>query len=346
MQYSKLGNSDLDVSRLCLGTMNWGERNSQAEAHEQLDYAVAAGINLIDTAELYPVPSRAETYGRTEEYIGTWLAKRKNRSKVIIATKVAGRGDWIPWIRGGRARLNRANIEAALDASLRRLQSDYVDLYQTHWPERKSNYFGKLGYAPATEDDAVPLEDTLCVLHDLARAGKVRHVGFCNETAWGVMKSLEIARRLSLPRVVTVQNPYSLLNRTFEIGLAEVAHREQVGLMAYSPLGFGVLSGKYVNNARPEGARLTMFGQFKRYLTPEGQAATREYLELARKHGLDPAQMALAFVNTQPFVTTTLIGATRMEQLRANIASIDAELSPEALAEIEAVHTRYPNPCP
>ena len=346
MRYSRLGNTDLQVSRICLGTMNWGEQNSETEAHEQLDYALSAGVNFIDTAELYPVPPKAETSGRTEEYIGTWLKKRKNRDKVVLATKICASAEWIPWVRGGKVRLDRANIVTAVDASLKRLQTDHIDLYQLHWPERQSNYFGKLGYTPQPDDDAIPLEETLSVLNDLVRAGNVRHIGVCNETPWGVMKCLEIAQRLQFPRIVTVQNPYSLLNRTFEIGLAEIAHREHVGLMAYSPLGFGVLTGKYLEQTKPEGARLTLFGQFKRYLTPEGQAATKEYVELACTHGLDPAQTALVFVNSRPFLTSTIVGATRMEQLRANIASIELELPPEVLAGIEAIHTRYPNPCP
>jgi aryl-alcohol dehydrogenase-like predicted oxidoreductase len=346
MKYSPLANTGIEVSRICLGTMNWGEQNSEAEAHEQLDYAISTGVNFIDTAELYPVPPRRDTCGRTEECIGTWLEARRNRSSVILATKVCARADWLPWIRRGNTRLDRANITAALNASLRRLRTDYIDLYQLHWPDRKTNYFGKLGYTPEDDGDTVPLEDTLCVLRDFVRVGKVRHTGVCNETPWGVMKCLGIAERLGLARPVTVQNPYSLLNRIFEIGLAEIAQREHVGLLAYSPLAFGVLTGKYVGGARPPGARLTLFDRFQRYLTPQGLAATEAYVALARQHGLDPAQMALAFVHSRPFLTSTIIGATTMEQLQANIASIDMELSADLLAEIEAVHTRYPNPCP
>ncbi len=346
MKYAPLGDTGIKVSRLCLGTMNFGEQNTEAEAREQLDYALAQGINFIDTAELYPVAPRAETCGRTEEFIGRWLKGRGDRDKIVLATKVVGRSTWLPWIREGRARLNRANIEAALNGSLKHLQTDYVDLYLLHWPDRKTNFFGRLGYTPEDDSDATPLEETLSVLGDCVKSGKVRHIGVCNDTPWGVMKLLEIAGRTGGPRLVTVQNPYNLLNRTFEIGLAEVAHREKVGLMAYSPLGFGVLSGKYIGGARPAGARLTLFDQFKRYLTPAGLAATEAYAALAKKYDLTLAQMAIAYVNSRPFLTSTIIGATKMEQLKANVATIDMTLPAELLNEIEAVHTRHPNPCP
>jgi aryl-alcohol dehydrogenase-like predicted oxidoreductase len=346
MKYTALADTGLEVSRICLGTMNWGEQNTEAQAHAQLDLALAHGVNFIDTAELYPVPTRAETCGRTEEYIGRWLRARKNRDKVVLATKICGQADWVPWIRGSKLRLDRSNIQQAIDGSLKRLKTDYIDLYQLHWPDRKANYFGKLGYTPEDDGNAVPIEDTLCVLRDFVRNGKIRHVGVCNETPWGVMKALAAAERLGLPRLVSIQNPYSLPNRSFEIGLAEIADRERVGLLAYSPLGFGVLTGKYVGGDRPEGARLTLFDRFKRYLTPAGEAATTAYVELARRIGLTPAQMALAFVHGRSFVTSTLVGATSNEQLAANLASIDIELGAEALAEIEAIHQRHPNPCP
>ncbi|MCG3201574.1 MAG: Protein tas [Gammaproteobacteria bacterium] len=346
MKLTRLGGTDLQVSRICLGTMNWGEQNSESEAQAQLDYAVGQGINFIDTAELYPVPQRAETYGRTEEIIGRWLRARRNREQVVLATKICGRADWVPWIRGSRRRLDRANIQKAVDCSLKRLKTDYIDLYQLHWPDRDTNYFGKLGYTPGDDGEAVPIEETLCVLRDFVRIGKIRHVGVCNETPWGVMTALAAAARLGLPRLESIQNPYSLLNRTFEIGLAEIAHREQVGLLAYSPLGFGVLSGKYTGGTRPAGARLTLFDRFRRYLTPAGEAATLAYVALARRHGMEPAQLALAFVNSRPFLTSTIIGASRVEQLADNIASIDRTLSAEVLAEIEGIHQRHPNPCP
>lgn len=346
MKFTRLGGTDLQVSRICLGTMNWGEQNSEAEAQAQLDYAVGQGVNFIDTAELYPVPQRAETCGRTEEIIGRWLRARRNREQIVLATKICGRADWVPWIRGSRLRLDRANIQKAVDGSLKRLKTDYIDLYQLHWPDRASNYFGRLGYTPGDDGEAVPIEETLCVLRDFVRIGKVRHIGVCNETPWGVMTALTAAERLGLPRLGSIQNPYSLLNRTFEIGLAEIAHREQVGLLAYSPLGFGVLSGKYTGGTRPAGARLTLFDHFRRYLTPEGEAATLAYVALARRHGMEPAQLALAFVNSRPFLTSTIIGASRVDQLAENIASIDRTLSAEILAEIEGIHQRHPNPCP
>jgi aryl-alcohol dehydrogenase-like predicted oxidoreductase len=350
MHYSRLGRTDVKVSRICLGTMTWGEQNSEREAHAQLDLALAAGINFIDTAEMYPVPPKAETYGRTEQYIGSWLKARGQRDRVIIATKVMGCSDDLTYVRGGNTRLTRANIEAALDASLKRLQTDYIDLYQLHWPDRRTNTFGKLGYKHDPDDEPVPIEESLAALADLVKAGKVRHIGVSNETPWGVAQFLRLAgtrgQRSDWPRIVSIQNPYNLLNRSFEIGLAEFAHREDVGLLAYSPLGFGVLTGKYLDGARPDAARLTLFTRFRRYTGEPGQQATRAYVELARRHGLTPAQMALAYVNTRPFLTSTIIGATTLEQLRDNIASIDLTLSDEVLAGIEAIHAANSNPCP
>ena len=346
MQFRTLGKTDLEVSAICLGTMNWGEQNSEAEAHAQLDCAIAAGVNFIDTAELYPVPPRAETQGRTEAYLGNWLKTRRDRDRLVIATKVCGRADWIPQIRDGKARLDRPNIGTALDASLRRLQTDYVDLYQLHWPDRRSNYFGKLGYLPEDDSDATPLAETLAALADCVKAGKIRHVGVCNETPWGVMKLLAIAEAAGLPRIVSVQNPYNLLNRTFEIGLAEIAHREQVGLLAYSPLGFGVLSGKYLAGHRPEGARLTLFPDYKRYKTRESGPAIEKYVSLAQGAGMQPIQMALAYVNSRPFVTSTIIGATTMDQLKMNLASVNIALPKDIIKGIEKIHVQHPNPCP
>jgi aryl-alcohol dehydrogenase-like predicted oxidoreductase len=346
MQYRPLGRTDIKVSLLCLGTMTWGEQNSEAEGHAQLDYAVAAGINFIDTAELYPVPPRAETQGRTEAILGTWLKKRKDRDRLIIATKICAAADWIPYMRGGTARLDRRNIESALNDSLKRLQTDYIDLYQMHWPERDTNFFGKLGYYHAPEKDGVPIEETLGVLGDMVQAGKIRHIGVCNETPWGLAEYLRISVQQGLPRIVTIQNPYSLLNRTFEIGAAEFAHRENVGLLAYSPLGFGVLTGKYLNGARPDQARLTLFSRFQRYINDPGIRCTERYVALARDHGLEPAQMALAFVHSRPFLTSTIIGATSMEQLQTNIDSASITLSKDLLRAIEDIHTAQPNPCP
>ena len=346
MELRPLGRSDIRVSALCLGTMTFGEQNSEAEAHAQLDRALAAGINFIDTAEMYPVPPRAETIGRTEAYIGTWLASRGCRDRVVLASKVAGPGAWLPHLRGGKSRLDRANIVTALDGSLKRLRTDWIDLYQLHWPDRETNYFGKLGYSPVEDAHSVPLLETLEVLADQVRAGKIRQIGVSNETPWGLMRFLALAQQHGLPRMVSIQNPYSLLNRTFEVGLAEVAIREDCGLLAYSPLGFGVLSGKYLDGARPAGARVTLFERFNRYSNPEAERATAEYVALARSHGLDPAQMALAWVTSRPFVTSNIIGATTPEQLETNLASADLTLSDEVIAQIEAIHTRQPNPAP
>lgn len=345
MKYRPLGDTALEVSVICLGTMTWGEQNTEAEALAQLDFALSRGVNFIDTAELYPVPGRAETYAGTEAMIGNWLARRGKRDDIVLASKIAGPGEWVAHIRAGHTRFDRRHIEAALDASLKRLRTDYLDLYQLHWPERPANFFGRLGYTETEPAPFTPIEETLEVLDGLVRAGKVRHIGLSNETPWGVMKFLETARSRELPRVVSVQNPYSLLNRSFEVGLAEVALRERTGLLAYSPLGFGTLSGKYLD-ARPDGARLTVFPTYDRYSNPQAERAVRDYVALARRHGLDPAQMALAFVHSRPFTTATIVGATTLDQLRANIESIDIELPDEVIAGIEAIHTAQPNPAP
>ena len=345
MQYSPLGNTDIQVSRICLGTMTWGEQNTEAEAHEQLDYAVAQGINFIDTAEMYPVPPKADTYGITEEYMGNWLATQQ-RDKLIIASKFAAQANWIPWIRGGNAAASLQQITQALDATLQRLQTDYIDLYQIHWPERATNYFGQLGYTPSERDDGVPIAETLQALGSLVASGKVRYLGISNETPWGVAEYLQVAAEHNLPRIVSIQNPYNLLNRTFEVGLAEFAHREQVGLLAYSPLGFGVLSGKYLGGQDPAGARLVRYSHFKRYQSARGIRCTEHYVKLAQEYGLDAAQMALAYVNSRSFLTSNIIGATTMEQLRSNIASIDIKLDSELMKSIDAFHEQDPNPCP
>jgi aryl-alcohol dehydrogenase-like predicted oxidoreductase len=344
MKYSLLSN--LKVSSICLGTMTWGEQNTEAQAHEQLDYALSQGINFIDTAEMYSVPPRAETYGLTETYIGTWLKKRSDRDKIILATKVAGPGKIANHVRGG-PRLNRENIRKAIEDSLQRLQTDYIDLYQVHWPDRSTNFFGQLGYTHNEDEESTPIEETLAALGELVKEGKIRYVGVSNETPWGVMTYLKLAELHNLPRIVTIQNPYNLLNRTYEVGLAEISHREQVGLLAYSPLAFGVLSGKYLGGARPAGARITLFERFDRYTKNEyAIKATEAYVQLAQKHGLDPAQMALAYVNSRSFLTSNIIGATTMAQLKADIASIDLELDDDVLEAIEAIHQQHPNPCP
>ena len=293
---------------------------------------------------MYPVPPKAETQGRTEEILGHWLAKQPDRSRWIVASKVTGRSD-MDWIRGG-PRLSAKQISAALEASLRRLQTDYIDLYQVHWPERSTNYFGKLGYLPADDQDAISIETTLAVLADLQQAGKIRHIGISNETPWGLAEYLRLARELGLPTVVSIQNPYNLLNRSYEVGLAEFAHRERVGLLAYSPMAFGVLSGKYQGGAKPAGARLTLYSRFARYSSAQAQTATGEYLALAQAHGLDPAQMALAYVSSRPFVTSNIIGATTLAQLQSNLDSAGLQLADAVLAGIEQIHQRLPNPCP
>jgi aryl-alcohol dehydrogenase-like predicted oxidoreductase len=347
MQYRKLGNTTIDVSVICLGTMTWGEQNTQAEAFEQMDYALAHGVNFFDTAELYSIPPKAETYGRTEEIIGNWLRKTGNRDRGILTSKIAGPGPgWVDHIRNGRTRFNRDHLQAALEGSLKRLQTDCIDLYQLHWPERDTNFFGQLGFTPGESDDFTPVAETLEALNDFVQAGKIRHIGLSNETPWGIMRFLQAAEEMGLPRVVSVQNPYSLLNRSYEVGAAEVSWREHCGLLAYSPLGFGVLSGKYLNGARPAGARLTLFADYTRYSSPAAERATVDYVALARQHGLDCAQMALAFVNSRRFLTSTIIGATSMAQLRSNIGSIELELSAEVLDGIQAIHDAHPNPSP
>jgi len=345
LQYNKLPNTDLNVSRICLGTMTWGEQNSEAEAHAQMDYALAQGVNFLDAAEMYPVPPVPATQGLTEQYIGTWLKRRSNRDKVIIASKVSGRSENLAYLRPGTVCLDRRNVVQALDASLRRLQTDYIDLYQVHWPDRSTNFFGQLGYTHSDEP-SIAIEETLQTLDEQVKAGKIRYVGVSNETPWGLMRYLHAAETQELPRVVTIQNPYNLLNRTFEIGLAEISHRENVGLLAYSPLAFGVLSGKYLDDRKPRQARLTLFKRFVRYQTDEAQTPIRDYVKLAREYGLDPSQMALAYVNSRSFLSANIIGATTLEQLASNIASIDLELPDTVLEQIETIHRRQPNPCP
>lgn len=346
MKYNKLGRTEIEVSHICLGTMTWGEQNTEAEAHQQLDYAVDAGINFFDTAEMYPVPPKAETQGLTESYIGSWLAKRQDRDKLIIASKVCGHESFVDYMREGEVKLDKRNIHQALEASLKRLQTDYLDLYQIHWPDRDTNYFGRLNYYHAPEKDKIPIAETLDVLNGLVKEGKIRTVGISNETPWGCAEYLRLANEQGLPRIVSIQNPYNLLNRTFEIGLSEFTHREQTGLLAYSPLAFGVLSGKFLNGARPAGTRLVLWDRFSRYTNPQADAATAAYVSLAQENGLDPAQMALAFVNSRPFLTSNIIGATSMEQLKSNIESIDIKLSKDIIRAIESIHEKIPNPAP
>ncbi len=344
MQFSELGDTGVKVSKICLGTMTFGEQNTEQEAHAQLEYAVSRGVNFIDTAEMYPVPPKENTQGLTEQYIGSWLTKSGLRKQVILATKVAGPG-MMPYLRNG-PQLTPEHINAALEASLRRLQTDYIDLYQVHWPARNTNYFGKLGYQHDEDDSSTSIEDTYACLVDAVDQGKVRYLGISNETPWGVMRYQFCASKNSWPRIVSIQNPYSLLNRTYEVGLAEVSHCENIGLLAYSPLGFGVLSGKYLDGNAPATARLTLFERFDRYTNEQGITATKSYVELAQRYGYSATQMALAFVNTRPFVTSNIIGATNLEQLKENIDSINLEISQEVYAEIEKLHQLQPNPCP
>ena len=346
MKFKKLGNTDLEVSLICLGTMTWGKQNNQTEAFEQMDYAIDQGINFFDTAEMYAVPCTEETFGKTETIIGNWFKERSNRKKVILATKVSGPG--LPWIRGGGLQYTKENISAALEGSLKRLQTDYIDLYQLHWPERDTNYFGKLGYKHQDkEKEWNSIKSILNVLKQFVDQGKVRYIGLSNESAWGLSKFLELSKLQDLPRVVSVQNPYNLLNRTYEVGLAEISIREQSGLLAYSPLASGVLTGKYRNDQKPKGSRLQLFGDyFPRYFKKLSLLAVEEYFKVAKKHKISLAQLSLAFVNKQPFVTSNIIGATTMKQLKEDIESINIELSSEIIDEINLVHKNNPNPAP
>jgi aryl-alcohol dehydrogenase-like predicted oxidoreductase len=349
MEYRTLGRTDIKVSVIGLGTMTFGEQNTEAEGHAQIDYALDQGVNLIDTAEMYAVPPGAETYGSTERIIGSWLRKSRKRDKIVLGTKVAGRPtEMLPldYVRGGKNALDRENIVAAVESSLQRLQTDYIDVYQLHWPDRSTNFFGQLGYRHTENKTTVPIEETLEVLTDLVRAGKIRHVGLSNETPWGMHRFLQAADHQGLARVVSIQNPYNLLNRTFEVGLAEMAIRESVGLLAYSPLAFGMLSGKFLNGARPPESRVVRWSRFARYNGEIAERTTAAYLQIARRHGLDPSQMALAFVNRQRFLTSNLIGATTMSQLKTNLGSAAISLSDEVINAIDAVHLAQPNPCP
>ena len=342
MKYKKLPNTDLNVSLLCLGTMTYGEQNNEKEAHEQLDYSISNGINFIDTAEMYAIPPREETQGKTEEIIGTWLSKRKDRDKMILATKVAGPG--MEYIRGG-SRLSKKHILQAADDSLKRLQTDYIDLYQVHWPERKSNFFGRLGYE-YSEEMGVTIEETLDAMSTLVKSGKVRHIGISNETPWGTNKYLEFAKNAGHEKIISIQNPYSLLNRIYEVGLAEISQHENIGLLAYSPLGFGQLTGKYINKTE-KNTRLGLYGDwFTRYSNENCLSAVKEYLKIANKYNISLTHLALAFVNTRPFVASNIIGATTMAQLKENIESVDIDISEEILEEINKVHLNQPNPAP
>ena len=345
MKYNRLGDSDLWVSEICLGTMTYGEQNTVEEAAQQLDYAVSHGVNFIDTAEMYPVPGRAETQGKTEEYVGEWLV-RQSRDKVLIATKVAGPTSRFHWIRGADRCVDRANIEQAVEDSLRRLRTDYIDLYQIHWPDRYVPLFGAPAYDLSQERQSVPIEEQLQVFADLIQAGKIRYLGLSNETAWGVCEFAHQAASFGLPKAISIHNAYNLNNRIFEIYLSEACRFHQLGLMAYSPLAFGFLTGKYLGGI-PQDSRLALFSGFGiRYDKPNQRDAIQAYVDLARKYNVTPAQLALAFVRSRWFATTTIIGATTMAQLKENLSSLEVEISQELLAEIDAVHARYPNPTP
>lgn len=346
MKYKQLGNSDLQVSVICLGTMTFGEQNTELEAHQQLDYAIAQGINFIDTAEMYPVPPKAETQGRTEAYIGTWLKKHPHRDRLIIATKVVGPSRGFKWMRDGDICVDRRNIMAAIDQSLARLQTDYIDLYQIHWPDRYVPMFGQSSFELEQQRPTVAITEQLDVFQELVQAGKIRYLGVSNETPWGVTEFCRLAKELNLPQIISIQNAYSLLNRQFESGLAEVCYHTQVGLLAYSPLAFGVLTGKYLPGGDQNG-RITKFPGFgQRYGKPNVVAAAQAYVDLAKKYGISPTTLALSFVNSRWFMTSNIIGATNLEQLRENIDSLNYRLSAEQVAEINEIHTLYPNPAP
>jgi aryl-alcohol dehydrogenase-like predicted oxidoreductase len=346
MEYRELGRTGVKVSTLCLGTMTVGEQNSEADGHAQMDYAVDCGINIFDASEVYPVPPRPETQGRTEAIIGTWLASRKARDRVMIATKVAGRSK-MTWLRkdGSPGRQSPAQIMEAVEASLARLKTDHIDLYQLHWPDRPMRIFEGLDYVHLA-GDAFPIHEILGTLGKLVQDGKIRFVGLSNETPWGVMSFLKASEQHGLPRPVSIQNAFNLVNRSFETGLSEIFYREQVSLLAYSPLGQGYLSGKYEGGALPPRSRKTLFNRLGRYEVGNGPKAISTYVALARRHGLDPAAMAIAFAASRPFVTSAIIGATTMEQLKTDIAAASVELPEQLLADIDQIHLDYPNPCP
>ncbi len=346
MKYKTLGSSDIKVSLICLGTMTWGEQNSENEGFEQMDLAMSEGVNFFDTAELYSVPPRKETWGSTEKIIGNWLNSRKCRDKVIIATKVVGRSG-MKWFRGKETRLDRKQINEAINGSLKRLNTDYIDLYQLHWPDRKSNFFGKLGYSHSDNDDFIEISEQLEILSENVKQGKIRYLGLSNETPWGLMKFISVSEKQNLPRIVSVQNPYSLLNRSYEVGMAEISIREKCGLLAYSPLAFGMLTGKYDNGAKPDGARLTLYANmYTRYTKSKGLKYSEKFNDLAKKNNLSPTDMALAFVNSRDFLTSNIIGATNLDQLKQNIDSHKIELSDDLIEEIERIHDENPYPCP
>ena len=345
MKYTTLPNTDIKISKICLGTMTFGEQNTEADGHAQMDYALEKGVNFFDTAEMYSVPGRKETYGSTEKILGTWFKKSGKREEIVLASKIAGPSPGMPYIRENMD-FSPASIALSIDKSLTRLQTDYIDLYQLHWPERKTNFFGQRGFK--VQDDAWEdnIQSVLETLDGFIKQGKINHIGLSNETPWGIMRFLEESKYHNLPKIKTVQNPYSLLSRLFEVGSSEVCMRENVGLLAYSPMGFGILSGKFLSGESHPNSRIKLFPQFARYNSAQSAEATKLYNEIALKNGLTLTEMSLAFVNQQAFVTSTIIGATTMEQLKENIASIDVVLSDEIITEINAVQAVIPDPAP
>ena len=345
MKFKKLGTTNLDVSLICLGTMTWGTQNTEKEAFEQMDYSVEEGINFFDTAELYSVPPNSDSYGKTEVMIGNWFEKRKNRKKIILATKVAGPG--CNWIRGGGNNFDEKTIGEAIDGSLKRLKTDYIDLYQLHWPERSTNYFGKRDYTvDSDEGEWNSFESVLEALEKFIKSGKIRYIGMSNETPYGLSKYIELSKSKKLPRMMSVQNPYNLVNRTYEIGMSEISIREKCGLLVYYPLATGALSGKYRNGQMPKNSRQALFKGWERHLNPLAVKAYEEYYKLAKENNMTMAQLAQAFVNTRPFVTSNIIGATTMDQLKENINSVNIELSDDILSKINIIHNNNPNPSP
>lgn len=345
MQKRRLGRTDLDVSVICLGTMTWGHQNTEAEGHAQMDLAMDRGVTFWDTAEMYAVPPTRESYGTTETIIGNWFAGRKRRHEVVLASKVCGRTT-NDWVRGGAHRLDRANIVAAVEASLTRLRTDWIDLYQLHWPDRPTPRFGAIGWGGAVPADAVPFEETAAVMGELVKAGKIRHWGLSNETAWGTMRMVQAAAAVGAPPPASIQNAYNLLNRTFETDLAEACLNEGVSLLPYAPIAAGTLTGKYLDGKVPPGTRRALDFRRSRYDKPGADAAVRAYLAIADRHGIPINRLAVAFTLTRPFVPSTIIGATTLEQLESNIAGAETALSDEVLREIDAVHVAMPNPCP
>ena len=346
MNFKKLGNTDLKVSTICLGTMTWGEQNNQKEAFEQMNYAWDSGINFFDTAEIYPSPCFEKTYGSTEKIIGNWFKEKKNREQVILASKISGPG--LSWVRNGGPQYSEQNIKKAIEDSLKRLQTDYIDLYQLHWPERKTNFFGRLNYKHQEKEDSWnDFEKILIILEKFIKQGKIRHIGLSNETSWGLSKFLEVSKLKTLPKMMSVQNPYNLLCRTYEIGLAEISIREKSGLLAYSPLAGGFLTGKYRNNNLPENSRQKLFADYyTRYNKPNTSIVIEKYFDIAKKFNLDFAQMSIKFCEIQKFLTSVIIGATTIEQLKINIESVNVNLTEEIIRKINDLQIIYPNPCP